>query len=64
MTDETKSANEPPLDCLVMPLPLKERLRLAQEFTKLYGGRGDSLRPYQRFSLTIGELLDAAIRGA
>lgn len=46
------------------PLPLKERIRLAKEHMKLNGQTHNALWPHQRFALTIGELLDAAERGA
>jgi hypothetical protein len=45
-------------------LPLKERIRLAKEHAKKEGQRYNALWPHQRFALTIGELLDAAERGA
>ena len=48
----------------LFPLPLKERIRLAKEHTEREGQRYNALWPYQRFALTIGELLDAAERGA
>lgn len=48
----------------VFPLPLKDRIRLAREHMKQHGQQHDALWPHQRFALTIGELLDAADRGA
>ena len=53
------SASPAPL----FPLPLKERIRLAKEHAEQHGQRQDALWSYQRFALTIGELLDAAERG-
>ena len=63
MRDDHKSwyANTPPNP---FPLPLKERIRLAKEHADKEEQRYNSLWPYQRFALTIGELLDAAERGA
>ena len=43
-------------------LPLSERLRLAAEHVENHGQRGDMLWPYQRFAITLGELMDAAMR--
>ena len=48
----------------VFPLPLKERIQRAKEHAQHYAQRGDLLWPNMRFALTIGELLDAADRGA
>ena len=45
-------------------LPLKERIRLAKEHSAHEGQRNDALWPHQRFALSLGELLDAAERGA
>ena len=48
----------------VFPLPLKERIQRAKDHAQHYAQRGDLLWPHMRFALTIGELLDAADRGA
>lgn len=45
-------------------MTLKERIRLAKEFADQNNQRRDALWPHQRFALTLGELLDAAERGA
>lgn len=45
-------------------LPLKERIRLAKEHAADYGQLRDALWPHQQFALSLGELLDAAERGA
>lgn len=42
------------------PLPLEERIRLALEHIESHGGGDQSLWPYQRFSMTVRELLMAA----
>jgi len=54
------SASPAPL----FPLQLKERIRLAKEHAERHEQRQDALWSHQRFALTIGELLDAAERGA
>lgn len=67
MTNEVdyKAAAEPPLGSRVMrQLSLKDRIKLAKEHAAREGQRGDALWPYQRFALSLGELLDAAERGA
>ena len=56
---ERAAAPTPPL-----PPPLTERIRLAKEHAERHDQRRDALWPHQRFALTIGELLDAAERGA
>jgi hypothetical protein len=48
----------------LFPLPLRERIRLAKEHAERHDQRQDALWSHQRFALTIGELLDAAERGA
>lgn len=60
MTKRQWAASPPTL----FPLPLKDRIRLAREHAERNGQRQDALWPHQRFALTIGELLDAAEKGA
>lgn len=48
----------------IFPLSLKERIRLAKEHTRQTGQKQDMLWPYQEFRMTLGELLEAAERGA
>ena len=48
----------------VFPVPLKERIQRAKEHARHHAQRDDLLWPNQRFALTIGELLEAAERGA
>lgn len=62
MRDETRSWRSEPTSSF--PLPLKERIRLAKEHMRNHGQQHDALWPHQRFALTIGELLEAAERGA
>lgn len=45
-------------------LPLKERIKLAKEHMLREGQQYDALWPHQRFALSLGELLEAAERGA
>jgi len=45
------------------PRSLEERIKLAREHAKIHGGLDQSIWPYQRFSMSVGELLAAAERG-
>lgn len=62
MRDEKKSWRSEPES--YFPLPLKERIRMAREHMEQHEQQHDALWPYQRFALTISELLAAAERGA
>lgn len=44
--------------------PLKERIAAAKQHAIAYGQMNDVMWSYQEFSLTVGELLNAAERAA
>lgn len=45
-------------------IPLKERIAAAKKHAIAYGQMNDVMWSYQEFSLTVGELLNAAERAA
>ena len=51
-------------DCLRNKPPLRDRIAMAKEHMARERQQHDALWPHQQFSLTLGELLDAAERGA
>ena len=51
-------------DCLACKPALRDRIAMAKEHMMRERQQHDALWPHQRFSLTLGELLDAAERGA
>lgn len=62
MSDQVKSYKYSSVP--VFPTPLHMRLLAAREAAEMEGELNRALWPHQRFSLTIGELLDAAIKGS
>lgn len=41
-------------------IPLRDRVKMAKEHIENHGGGDQTLWPYQRFRMTVAELLEAA----